>query len=140
MDIYLRNENISRATIRKLQCINCIFSFHCFSIIGDTEAMNFVGIIGLTNLESKEIFITHLTKVEFQDYKFMAKEQVETRIKNLLNRTNIVWLKKNTDINGKLFVPCQKCNNKMDILHEISLSEYIDLGGKIYMIGNYPNN
>jgi hypothetical protein len=140
MDFYLGHENISRATIRQLQCVNCDFSCDNFSIIGDTEAMNFLGIIGLTNLDSKEVIITHLTKAEFQNYKLIDRENVEARIKKLLNRNNLIWLKRKRDFSEKLFIPCPKCDNKMDILQEISLSQYIDLGGKIYTIGNYPNN
>jgi len=140
MDFYLGHENISRGTIRQLKCSNCNFSCDCFSIIGDTEAMNFLGIIGLTNLDSKEIIITHLTKDEFQEYKSLKREKVETRIKKLLNRKNLVWLKKKSDVNGKLFHPCLKCDNQMNISQELSLSEYINFGGKIYTIGNYPNN
>ena len=140
MEFYLKNENISRGTIRKLRCNNCHFSCDCFSIIGDTEAMNFLGIIGLTNLDAKEIIITHLTKDEFQQHGVINKENVENRIKNLLNRDKLIWFKKNRDTVGKLITPCLNCNNEMTVLNEISLSEYIEFGGKIYTIGNYPND
>ena len=140
MEFYLGHENISRATIRKLKCGKCDFECDCFSIIGASEAMNFMGIIGLTNLNSKEIFITHLTRNEFQEYKTIDSKTVTARLEKLLNRHSLLYLRKKANDLGQLYYPCPKCNSEMPLINEITISDFVDQGGKIYTIGNYPNN
>lgn len=140
MEFYLGHENISRGTIRKLQCETCGCECDAFSIIGDSEAMNFMGIIGLTNLTAQEIVITHLTRNEFQEYKTLDNKAVSARLERLLNRTKLHYFKKRVNTEGKRYYPCQHCDAELVLKNEISLADYVEQGGKIYTIGNYPNN
>ncbi len=140
MEFFLGHENITRGTIRKLKCHHCDFECDYFSIIGDTEAMNFLGVIGLTNLHAKEIFITHLTRNEFQEYKTLDSKTVSNRLEKLLNRNNLLYFKKKVNDQGQLYYPCPKCEAELSIINETTISEYVEQSGKIYTIGNYPNS
>ena len=137
MDFHLKNENISRATIKSFGCPNCGFISPLFSIIGDSWAMNFLGVIGIFNSEGKELFITHLTKDEFQNYRNIDSSIICNRLELLLNRKNLVFLKKSVDENNKLFLKCPKCETKMKEIEEQKLEGYSNNGGKIYTIGVY---
>jgi hypothetical protein len=137
MDFYLENKNISRATVKSFTCPNCDFKSPLFSIIGDSWAMNFLGVIGIFNSDGKELFITHLTKDEFQNYRNIEASTICNRLELLLNRKNLIFLRKSEDENGKLFLKCPKCESKMKEIKEQSLEEYVDEGGKVYTIGVY---
>lgn len=140
MDFYLGHENISRGTIKKLRCKHCNFECDCFKIVGDTEAMNFLGVIGLTNLNAKEIFITHLTRQEYQEYGTIDSKRINARLEKLLKRSNLVYFRNKFDTQGRIFLSCPICESEMATTNEITLSEYVNEGGKIYTIGNYPND
>lgn len=141
MEFYLGAENISRGTIREMKCSKCGFRCDCFSIIGDTEAMNYLGIIGLTNGNEKEVFITHLTRSEFQAYRTIDSKMVSSRLEKLLNRDKLIYLKKRVNNQGILYYPCENCNSEMTLFNEVTLMEYVKEGGKVYTIENYnyPN-
>lgn len=139
MEFNLKNENISSATIKLFACPKCNFSANSFSIIGDSWAMNFLGIIGVFNFDKKELFITHLTKDEFLNYKNIDGLTICNRLSSLLNRNNLIFLKKESDENNKLLIKCLKCSTALKEQTEQTLDKFIETGGTIYTIGSYPN-
>jgi hypothetical protein len=139
MEFYLENKNISSATIKLFACPKCNFSANSFSIIGNSWGMNFLGIIGVFNSDKKELFITYLTKDEFQNYNNIDGLTICKRLSSLLNRNNLIFLKKESDENNKVQIKCLKCSTKLIEQSEQTLDKFIETSGTIYTIGSYPN-
>jgi len=137
MEFYFNNENISRATVSDLKCTHCNFKTLTFEIIGDSWAMNFIGIIGVFDVEKEELFITHLTKNEYQNYRTIKQNVISDRLKLLINRENLIFLKNEIDENNKLYKKCAKCGEKLEQTKMQSLADFVTNGGKIYTIGIY---
>lgn len=137
MEFYFNNENISRAKVINLECDNCNLKTLSFEIVGDSWAMNFIGIIGLFDIEKEELFITHLTKNEYQNYRAINQDVISNRMRLLINRENLIFLKNEIDENSKLYKKCTKCGEKLEQTQILSLAEFASNGGKIYTIGIY---
>ena len=99
--------------------------------------MNFLGIIGVFNAEKNELFITHLTKDEFQNYKNIDGLSICNRLSTLLNRSNLIFLKKVSNEKNKLCLKYPECGTT---LTEQTLNKFIETGGTVYTIGSYPNS
>ena len=119
-----------------MECQNCGFSVDMFNITGNSVAMNFIGIIGITNKDKNEIFITHLTKEEYINYKTKTSENIINRFKQVVNRKNLIFIKREVNESNKLYSPCPTCGSEMRKTNEISLEEY-SLKGLIHTIGTY---
>lgn len=137
MEFYFNNEDISSGTVIDLKCFNCNLETLCFKIIGSSWAMNFLGIIGVFEVAKKELFITKLTLHEFQNYNNLNENQISNRLKLLINRENLIFLKNHSDENNKIFKKCPECKTKLEEIKEQNLADFTLNGGKIYTINSY---
>ncbi|MDP5199661.1 hypothetical protein [Flavobacterium sp. DG2-3] len=137
MQFYFKEENISEGKVIDLKCHKCSLTTSSFNIAGNSWAMNFLGIIGVYNPLENELFVTSLTKHEFQNYAVIARNEVSDRLKLLVNRDNLVFLKNEKDSNNKLVKNCPHCNEKLEEMKERSLEEFVLEGGKVYTIASY---
>jgi hypothetical protein len=137
MQFYFKEENISEGKVIDLKCHKCSLTASSFNIAGNSWAMNFIGIIGVFNPLEKELFITSLTKDEFQNYSNIYPNEISDRLKLLLNRENLFFLKNEKDSNNQLVKKCPNCNKALEITKERSLEEFVLDGGKVYTIVSY---
>ncbi|WP_433833083.1 hypothetical protein [Flavobacterium anhuiense] len=137
MKFYFKEENISEGKVIDLKCHNCFLNTSSFDIVGNNWTMSFIGIIGVFNSSENELFITSLTKDEFQNYSNIHPSEINERLKLLLNRENLVFLKNEKDSNNQLIKKCPNCHEKLEQIKERSFEEFILDGGKVYTIVSY---
>lgn len=136
MEFHFDDENISSATVIYLECPNCHLNTFSFRITGNSWTMNSLGIIGVFDVRKKELFVTKLTKQEFQNYKTISETEVSDRLQLLLNRKKLTFLKNHKDENNILFQKCPDCGIKLNEVQQQDLEDFVLRGGNFHTFKN----
>ena len=137
--IWLDHEDISfGGRIEYLSCEECRYKTFRLKLYAETD-MNYVGVIGLTDINNKRLLITRYDweqLIPVLGNKFHGfHEYFENKINNLFNSNEykfIAWKEvAREDYGTETKYICPQCNSYLNSLKSTNFEEFINQGGEI---------